>query len=342
MKTALTLLLLCSWSCSSTSSETADAGAALEVQEPAASDTSSAPADEDIADTATPSPDEDIVDAVGPSPDAVIADAVAPTPDELQPPADTAPAPDAATVDTEHAILFVGNSFTFGNDLEALWASLHQSLAPDVKVDSRRVASAGYRLEQHLSDATTPTSTKALRELLVTAPPAWDFVVLQEQSQIPGFPPGQPEHDASVAAAVGLAGLAHAAGAETLLLETWGYRAGDATNPDLFGTFEVMQEALTAGYAEMAAAIAAAGYPVRVIPAGQAFAAAKLVDSALHSRLYTSDTRHPSVHGSYLAACALAALLAEDHVVGTTWAPVGISPEDAAALRAAAQAVFAD
>lgn len=275
----------------------------------------------------------------------------APTPDSAAP--DSPAPPDTTTVGESsiHRILWVGNSFTFFNDLDQIWLSVRKAQGLEESIVSLRATAAGYRWVQHLADATTEGGSEPIREWLVTAPPQWDFVVLQEQSQIPGFPAGNPEHDASVEAAVALAGYAAASGATPVLFETWAYRAGDSQNADLFADYPTMQDRLDEGFDAIASAIAASGKaPVRlragagfrvVYDAAVAAAQDPLAPGALFSRLYTEDGRHPSVLGSYLTACVLAATLAPDGTVGMDWAPPDVSETDASALRDAAEGAVA-
>lgn len=335
------LFLVATVACGEASSKTASTDAVAQpAPDTAASDGSGVGDISEASDAAVP-------DAA--VPDTAPADVAVPdtaAPDTAQP-SDTTDDAESRT----HRILWVGNSFTFFNDLEQIWLSMRQAQGVDDSVVSLRATAAGYRWVQHLADATTEGGAAPIREWLVTAPPPWDFVVLQEQSQIPGFPIGNPEHDASVDAAVALAGYVEAAGATPVLFETWGYRTGDPQNADLFADYPAMQDRLDAGFDEISASIAAAGKaPVR-LRAGAAFRAVydaalaakedPLASGALFSRLYTEDGRHPSVLGSYLTACVFAATLSPNGSIGTSWAPPGIAEVDATALRAAAESAAA-
>jgi hypothetical protein len=220
-----------------------------------------------------------------------------------------------------HSILVVGNSYTYVNDLPGVYATLAlQAGVPSSGLHVESVTAGGYRLVQHAADAANVGTPPRLRTLLVVgtgSSPDWDVVVLQEQSQILGFPDGQPDHDASIVAGVELAAHAAAASASTVLYMTWGYRVGDPTNPGLYADYLAMQSRLEAGYRQLAEAIAAAGHPVAVAPVGPSFrdvhaldvAASRdpLADGSLFSSLYSPDNSHPSATGTYLAACVIAA-----------------------------------
>jgi hypothetical protein len=263
--------------------------------------------------------------------------------------ADTAPdITEDTSADTSPPIpqelLFVGNSYTYYNDLDQLVASFATSLLGAPIVTASRVAAGGYRLPQHASDAATDATP--LAAFLGTGPyPAWTFVVLQDQSQLPGFPESQQERIDSVAASVELARRATEHRATTLLFQTWGRRNGDASNPDRFPDFLTMNNLLAEGYTQMEQAIRAAGYPVRRVPVGAAFAAIRegdlaagkdpLDSASLFFRLYASDGSHPSLEGSYLAAATFVCTLGDSVAPPFAFSPSALDAADAARLQAA-------
>ena len=241
-------------------------------------------------------------------------------------------------------LLFVGNSYTFYNDLDQLVANLATSLPGAPVVTASRVAPGGYRLPQHEADAAS-TSTP-LAAFLGTGPyPAWTYVILQDQSQIPGFPETQQERIDSVAASVALARRATEHRATTLLFQTWGRRNGDSNNPDRFPDFLTMNTRLAEGYAQMEQAIRAAGFPVRRVPVGAAFATIReeelaagrdpLDSASLFYRLYASDGSHPSLEGSYLAAVTFVCTLRDTAAPPFAFSPAALGAADAARLQTA-------
>jgi len=243
-----------------------------------------------------------------------------------------------------HELLFVGNSYTYYNDLDQLVASFATSLPGAPIVTASRVASGGYRLPQHASDAATDGTP--LAAFLGAGPyPSWTFVVLQDQSQIPGFPESQQERIDSITAAVALAARAHEHGATTLLFQTWGRRDGDTSNPDRFPDFLTMNNRLAEGYAQMEQAIRAAGYPVRRVPVGAAFAAIRegdlaegrdpLDSASLFFRLYAADGSHPSLEGSYLAAATFVCTVGDSVAPPFAFSPSALDAGDATRLQLA-------
>jgi len=252
----------------------------------------------------------------------------------------------SGAVAADHAVLFVGNSYTGKNDLAGLYATLVAEGQPqwsDVVVLAR--TPGGYTLAGHWQDAQTPG--ELLHELMVDPDPPWDFVVLQDQSQIPGFPQDNFEWLASRDGAVGLAGLAAAEGAAIRLYLTWGRFNGDAQNPTLYPDYSTMQGLLVEGYDAYAAAIADAGLSSEIVGVGAGWqlayddAVAAGVDplgDTLFSRLYSSDGSHPSLLGSYLAACIFYGALTGDSAIGLS-APAAMDTADRDALQDLAERV---
>jgi len=251
-------------------------------------------------------------------------------------------------------VLMVGNSYTTSNDLPALVAAALQDTVPAYGlIHAQGHSPGGLTLADHASQADGSVGDTALRQLLVTGPDAgsWDWVFLQDQSQVPGFPQNEPMWQASAAGAETLAGLIVAGDGETVLLLTWGRRDGDAQNPTLYPDFSTMQQRLLDGYLAYAAAASDGQHTAWIAPAGLAFARVHddLVaagqdptaqGSAFHA-LYTADGSHPALPGSYLAALTLAAALSGHPATGAG-PPPGLDAKTAAALQQAATAVTVD
>jgi len=292
-------------------------------------------------------------DAAVPAGDAAVPDAAVPD----------AAVPDAALLDGGadvgfpslvtfgHDVLYVGNSYVFTNDVPASHRVLAAAL-PAVPVRVEAVAFGGYTLAQHATDARTDGTmlSRALRENPVDAR-AYDAVILQEQSQIGGFPEGQAARAASLEAAVSLARLATGNGSALVLYETWGRARGDGMNPDLYPDFATMQDRLDEGYRGMEARLRAEGARVRLAPVGAAFrrvhAAASeggadpLADGSAFLALYEGDGSHPSAQGAYLAACVLVGTITGASPLGYPDGP-RVAPTDAERLRAVAAATLED
>ncbi len=238
-------------------------------------------------------------------------------------------------------MLFLGNSYTFQGALDDVVEEMFVSAGEGVVAE--RLAEPGWKFTQHVEAIGTDGSAW---QLAFDEPRTW--MVLQEQSQIPGFPAGQADLVASGEAAVVLDGLAADTGGRTLFLMTWGRRDGDTQNPELFPDFTTMQEALAEGYLGYVALASADGTPAWVAPAGLAWA--RVHDDVLAAGgdpldptsafygLYVDDGSHPSQRGTYLAACVVYASITGESPVGLG-APEAVA--DAAYLQdVAARVVF--
>jgi hypothetical protein len=178
-------------------------------------------------------------------------------------------------------VLFIGNSYTYVNQLPVLFERLAE--AGGHAVETTMLAVPNSTLSDHLRWSET---TATLR----TRP--WDIVVLQEQSLIPADPKTRREQ--MVPAATALAELARGAGARPALFMTWAHRRG--WPEDGIVGYAAMQVAVDTGYEQVASQLHALKIPV-----GPAWAAVHRRHSRL--ALWQEDGSHPSLAGSYLAAC---------------------------------------
>lgn len=218
-----------------------------------------------------------------------------------------------STAEAAPDLLLLGNSYTARNRLDARVAEAIASTGPPgVLPSAEALTGGGRRLADHAAFLDTrPEYLEAFEGL-------HDRVVLQDQSQIPGFPPDDPAFLASLDGAVALRRAADGTGARTLLFLTWGRRDGDAQNPTRYPDFEAMQDRLTAGYRAYQARLdAEPGPSVAIAPVGEAFrqvlldlradGADPLASGSPFHALYAGDGSHPSPAGTYLAAAVIAA-----------------------------------
>ena len=140
-------------------------------------------------------------------------------------------------------VLFLGNSYTYVNDLPAVFR--HLARAAGRNVETGMVANGGETLAQH---AASPESLAAIRA------PSWRFVILQEQSEIPAI--ASVRMSQMVPAAETLVSDIRATAATPVLLDTWAHRDG------LPGTslgYAGMQAAIDEAYAELGGALGVLG-----------------------------------------------------------------------------------
>jgi hypothetical protein len=217
-------------------------------------------------------------------------------------------------------VLFVGNSFTFKNSLPAL---VHELAAGDrgaTPIFSVEYAAPGWSLHQADKDGGL---TKLLRDV------KWDVVVLQEKSWLLSFPEQQWRHS-TYPFARDLRDKIAAGGAKTVLFMTWGYVLGDRWN-EPHDTYAAMQARLSSGYSRLGEELGAT-----VAPAGPAWAEALRREPSLE--LWAGDGEHPSLLGSYLAACVFYGLLSGREPTRSRFT-AGIEPGQARLLQQIAWAV---
>lgn len=211
-------------------------------------------------------------------------------------------------------VLFLGNSYTSVNDLPGVLGDLAR--AGGHSLDTTTIAGGGETLADH---AASQASLGAIRDS------RWDFVVLQEQSQIPAI---ESVRRAQMDPAVrSLVDVIRAAGATPVLLETWAHREGWA---DYHLDYRAMQTAIDMGYRTLGTDLRA-----RVALVGEAWQSALIKDPTL--ALWQDDGSHPSMAGTYLAACVLYASILGESPVGNADTD-GLSPEVAGAVQAIAAA----
>jgi hypothetical protein len=192
-------------------------------------------------------------------------------------------------------VLFLGNSYTYVNDLPAVFVELARSAGKNA--ETGMVASGGETLAEHAASAESIGAIRGSR---------WQFVVLQEQSEIPSVEALRQSE--MYPAARSLAEVIRAAGATPVLLETWAHRDGW---PDYHLDYAGMQAGIDQGYLALAGQLG-----VGVATAGEAWLAALRQEPNIG--LWQADGSHPSKAGTYLAACVLYA-----RIFGAS--PVGIA-----------------
>jgi hypothetical protein len=148
-------------------------------------------------------------------------------------------------------------------------------------------------------------TTNASSQALINAG-NWDYVVLQEQSQLPSFPDAQVAAECfPFATQLNDQILAVDSCSETVFYMTWGRQNGDAGNcaswPPVC-TYEGMDSLLNLRYRQMAIDNQAILSPVGALW--------KYIRTTYPEiNLYATDGSHPSLEGSYAAACSMIAVM---------------------------------
>jgi hypothetical protein len=217
-------------------------------------------------------------------------------------------------------VLFIGNSYTSANNLAGWVKSLLEEGGFGDGLKVQAITKGGAWLQHHFENPDT---------LNTIAGGNWTHVVLQGQSYLavvsyPTF------YDAAVA----LGEAVKSAGAVPVFFETWARKESNKLyTSDLKGyTPETMQKALREAYKSAAADTGGVYAGV-----GDAWEAA--IPSLKDINLFSGDGSHPSVFGTYLAACVFYAELTGSTPEGLGKWPDGVSAAQAASLQAIAQAI---
>jgi hypothetical protein len=229
---------------------------------------------------------------------------------------------------TTKKVCFLGNSYTYYNDMPQIVADMATAEGNTLVKD--QYTSGGFTLQMH--------STNGISMNKISAD-TWDYVVLQDQSQLPSFPWWQVEQDVLPYAAQ-LCDSIRAANecAIPLFFNTWGRRDGDS-QWDSINTFDKMNQRLINAYGHMADVNTGKRAPVAV---GFNHVDDDTAPVVTHTDLYAGDGSHPSEQGSYLTACIFYEMIFETTCIGNTHISTGVSGAEATYLQNVAHHVVND
>jgi Domain of unknown function (DUF4886) len=194
-------------------------------------------------------------------------------------------------------VLFIGNSYTYVNDLPAVFAKL--AGAGRHGVEAGMAAQGGWTLSNHESSSETLDELKSSQ---------WAYVVLQEQSEIPSVE--QARIGQMYPAARDLVRRIRDTGATPLFFETWAHRDGWPENG--MQNYESMQFQIDNGYLRITQELNAPMAPV-----GFAWLQVRRQDPQLN--LWQADGSHPNEAGTYLAACVFYSVIFNQSPEGLTF-----------------------
>ncbi len=217
---------------------------------------------------------------------------------------DENPAPrDAPAIQT---VLFLGNSFVAANGgVHNHLRKLTQSVFPGASgvFYFESMTKGGARLSYHVARAGDMIANFRHKK----KPGPWDIVVLQGQSQEPvganssvGFRKAARQLDAKI----------RSSGSRTAFFMTWAYKMAPQ-----------MSRPLSDGYTSIGRELGAL-----VAPVGLAFENARYSNPGME--LYARDKKHPSLLGTYLAACVFFASFYGKSPAGTSYT-AGLSEPEA-------------
>lgn len=224
-------------------------------------------------------------------------------------------------------VLFIGNSYTYVNNLPLLLHDLALAKGDTLLYDSN--CPGGYTFFNHFNDATSLAKISACN---------WDYVVLQAQSQEPSFSPGQVSTQ-TLPFAIKLDSIIKHFNpcAHTVFYETWGRRNGDVANCPSYPpicTYAGMQNRLRDSYKMFADTV-----HDLMAPVGEAWRLARATNTLIN--FYQPDDSHPLLEGSYLAAAVFYETLFQKTVLTSTYNP-GIATGTVSFLNQVAHQLVTD
>lgn len=180
-----------------------------------------------------------------------------------------------------YSVLFIGNSFTARNDLPGLIARMATARGKTVRYDLINVGGASLRNHWNAGHALKAIQTGK-----------YNAVVLQEQSTLPVKNAKRMFENVRL-----FDSEIKAAGAQTVLYMTWARQHAPES-----------QQTITDAYMSIGKELDATVAPVGI--AWRTF-----LDTHKQPVLHDKDQSHPSIAGSYLAACVFLAVLFKENPV---------------------------
>jgi len=232
-----------------------------------------------------------------------------------------APAMDCSNLQANESctrVLFIGNSYTYVNDLPTTFMNLAR--AGGHKTEVGMSAQGGWMLADHVKSPDTIAKINSEK---------WNFVVLQEQSEVPSIQSSRTQE--MYPAARVLVDDVRQAGAVPIFFITWAYRDGLPANG--MPNYESMQAQIDDGYILTAQALTSPVAPVGV-------AWFHIRDQYPQINLWQDDGSHPTTEGTYLAACVFYADIFRQSPEGSSY-QANLPADTAQALqKVAASTVF--
>lgn len=189
-------------------------------------------------------------------------------------------------------VVFIGNSYTYFNDLPKLLQEVADGVPGSGKryVDYKQFTPPDCSLKRHVQNKELIQSLKQDK---------WDYVVIQEQSEAPSVRTADVAKE-TYPYAEQLCKYAREGNpdAHIIFYMTWGHKDGTSTPVDGYpipNSYEGMQLRLMTSYLEMA-------YDNNAWCAPVGMAWQEVRNQRPNLQLYMADRSHPSKAGSYLAA----------------------------------------
>jgi len=225
-------------------------------------------------------------------------------------------------------ILFIGNSYTYANSMPQMVSEIALSFGDTLNFESSTPGGATFNVHS--------TNTNTLNKI---SQKPWDYIVLQAQSQEPSFSPTQVANDVFPYAQILIDSIeSNSTCTEPIFFMTWGRKYGDQQNCQFYPpicTYLGMQQRLRESYLDMTF-----NHNATCSPVGICWKESIAQDSTLN--LFSPDNSHPSIYGSYLAACSFYSTIFKKPSLGSDYIPNGIDTSTAIFLQTIASNTVLD
>lgn len=223
-------------------------------------------------------------------------------------------------------VLFLGNSYTYTNNLPKMVADIASSDAGNrIQLDIKSATRAGGTLQSLWNDDYTRGAFAGGK---------WHFVVLQEHSL--WAMRSEKVEETTEAARQWAQLMADESEARLVLFQTWPRQPGSFWYTDrkysYLGNFRNMQKQIAVNTAALAVDIGAV-----LAPVGDAWGLA--LQENQKWPLYAADSHNPTVAGTYLSALVFYQTFTGRSAEDASFVPQGLEAESAAALRKFAASV---
>ncbi len=185
----------------------------------------------------------------------------------------------------ETSVLFIGNSFTFMNNMPFIFKDIAESKGKRMIVDT--VVEGGKDFNYHSSRPETYETIKSRK---------WDYIVIQGHSNELAQPDSKVDKLTFPFAKKIVDSIReNSECTQILLYMTWGYKNGNSGWAPI-STYDSMQYRIKNQYLRFADLLNA-----RISPVGEVWKTIRTDYKGIN--LYDPDNHHPSLEGSYLSAC---------------------------------------
>ena len=224
---------------------------------------------------------------------------------------------------TKVRALFIGNSYIAANNLPLLIKNVAASVGDTLIY--RENCPGGHTFNNHLNNQLS---------LDLMADPQWDYVIIQQQSVLGSAPCNEPYNISpnsfepnNVQSVSDLKALIDQEGGIPMLYMTWGRKKGEASlcsqfpKAGFYCTYLGMDSLLQKNYKQMAGPNF---YFVERLPLAAVAAVWRYIRNNYPAiELYDADESHPSLAGSYLAACTFYNMLFRKSPLAITYNQIG-------------------